>query len=194
MISNSMEKLNCISQVWFQNRRAKCRKHESQHYKSMSPQSFLPVNNNNNNSNSSNSKSNSILSPTSRNVTSSSIGVTVGETTSNRLELSDLKRKLNVASPEKSLVLSTKTSRNSSTSSLMSALEKSPATSFKLETTTTPIQSQSLMQSSSMSAKSKRLPDYRRLVEPSHIFNPLQVSKKYERPSISFFATRDCYV
>ncbi len=169
-------------QVWFQNRRAKCRKHESQHYKSMSPQSFLPVNNNNNNNSSSNSKTNSILSPTSRSVTSSGIGVTVGETTNNRLEISDLKRKLTVASPETSLALSTKTSLNNSTSALMSALEKSPATSFKLETTpstlSTPIQSQSLMQSSSMSAKSKRLSDYRRLVDPGHIFNPLQVCIK----------------
>ena len=146
----------------------------------MSPQSFLPVNNNNNNNNN-NSKSTSISAPTSRNVASSSIGVTVGESTSNRLELPDLKRKLSVSSPETSLALSTKTSLNSSASSLMSALEKSPATSFKLETTT-PIQSQSLMQSASMSAKCKRLPDYRRL-EPSHIFNPLQVStKKIERP------------
>ena len=148
----------------------------------MSPQSFLPVNNNNNNTN--NGKSTSISSAPSRNVASSSIGVTVGESTSSRLEHPDLKRKLNVASPE---TMSTKTSLSSSTSSLMSALEKSPATSFKLETTPTPIQSQSLMQSASMSVKCKRLPDYRRL-EPSHIFNPLQVSiKKIERSYTIWF-------
>jgi hypothetical protein len=134
-----------LFQVWFQNRRAKCRKHESQHYKSMSPQTFSNNNNNNNNNNNS----------SSRKVSST----TIGEPLSSKIELSDLKMKPIVVGETSSLTKS------------MNSMEKT----FKLEQ---PMQSQSLMQSMSMS-KGRQPPDYMRLEPNPHLFNPLQVRLFY---------------
>ena len=143
--------------VWFQNRRAKCRKHESQHYKSLSPQTFIPVNNNNNNNN--NSTKASSTSSTTAAATASLSRSSAPET---KLGLADVKVK--TGANETTLVGTSVSSSSVSPTSLLSTL--------KVEQ---PIQSFSM---SKNSLASKRLLDYRRLEAATPLFNPLQVTTK----------------
>ena len=141
--------------VWFQNRRAKCRKHESQHYKSLSPQTFIPVNNNNNNNNSTKASS---TSSTTAAATASLSRSSAPET---KLGLADVKVKTGA---NETTLVGTSVSSSVSPTSLLSTL--------KVEQ---PIQSFSM---SKNSLASKRLLDYRRLEAATPLFNPLQVTTK----------------